>query len=154
MNMRAVFLHILGDFLGSVIVMITSGSLWLLGCNRAASLVPEAYQDYNFQCISAEMNLLDNSTENFQSSNGWFSSSSQCDKFIINNNGDSVLGDSTLENNLFGCYSVNNISRTVYYVEPSWTLIIDPFCSFCLVTLIACMTLPVLRAPILILFQT
>ena len=141
MNMHAVFLHILGDFLGSVVVMVTSGTLWWLGCDRmdknfADTVMDSEYSDYMLACRSADAEEM-NTTQS-------------CFDFEMLEVSESL--DS--ENHYLGCYLVDNDTKTFTYLEPRWTTLIDPGCSLILVAIIITMTLPVVQKPIMILLQT
>jgi len=141
MNMRAVFLHVLGDFLGSIVVILTAGTLCLLGCgHKLSNISGTIYENFTAECISAEENAAINDLADTSVNN----QNNSC--FDVSNN--------VLSTKIFGCYSINTLSETIKYSEPSWTLYIDPLCSFTLVCLLIFMTVPLLKGPVSILLQT
>jgi len=162
MNLYAVYLHIFGDFLGSIVVMFTSGALVWLGqgraCTSLSSYAVELNETglwYNDVEISYYPAVYDGSEAG---PFGKMPARADLDCMQISDllayEKDAVKPDSS---SYFGCYGVSeNVKgvQEIYYVEPSWTTWIDPVCSLILVVIVICLTYPVVRMPMLILMQT
>lgn len=162
MNLYAVYLHIFGDFLGSIVVMCTSGALVWLGQGRASSNLSGYAADLNSTGLwfnDVEMAYYPAVYDGSEA--GPFGNTPDRDSLdcmqisdLLAYEKDAVKTDS---NSIFGCYGVFNNTmgvQEIYYVEPSWTTWIDPVCSLILVVIVICLTYPVVRMPMLILMQT
>lgn len=135
MNMRAVFLHILADFMGSVVVICAAFTLHFVGCDRLLHNnleVQEEFKDWTQYCkLSSDYSWEAQDCYNIATNTTKFVSYSW-----------------------FGCWSLNHTAMTITYLEPTWVCYIDPICSLTLCMALLILTIPLLREPILILLQT
>lgn len=157
MNMRAVFLHVLADFLGSIVVIAAAFTLFFLGAERAREdIKANGYE------LAAE-----NSDIQKSSINQWkFIPIYSPDVAPTHYNGTKFLCSDivpfeSLENhtvyesqNWGGCLQINSTARTFKYYEPGWVCYIDPVCSLTLVCFLLILTLPLLKEPVMILLQS
>ena len=172
MNIYAVYLHIFGDFLGSIVVMCTSGALIWLGKDQALKRLSN-YEDPNSS--NQTIGVLETETPSnfslrwnklnfyhYQAVYDGNRSELQCariEDLITYDPGNKQNDGSILweANPIWGCYGVKNdtdLDYEIFYQEPEWTTWIDPICSLILVVIIVCLTYPVVRKPMLILMQT
>ena len=163
MNMNAVFLHVLGDFLGSIIVMITAGLLIFMGCERSVALASvsshkhKSITNITETCIDARS----------QAGQNYLKDKNCYDTFDLQYKG-------TYSQSYFGCFtnsdnteiiSENGTDLTCFvkedvggicefsYVEPTWIDYLDPILTLSLVALLVYMNLPLIKRPIMILLE-
>lgn len=137
-NMRAVFLHVLADFLGSIVVIIAAFTLYFVGIDRQMS--PEKLAAYDINSTSYNLVKVMSPEVDF--------------KMLSCTDMDTKSKKSYNSSNLFGCYQLNEAEKSLTYYEPAWVCYIDPVCSLTLVCFLLVLTIPLLKEPVMILLQS
>jgi len=137
-NMRAVFLHVLADFLGSIVVILAAFTLYFVGIDRQMSV--EKLASYNINSTNYNLIKVMSPDVDFKIHTCTFM--------------DTESKKSYNSSNLFGCYELNESEKSLIYYEPAWVCYIDPVCSLMLVCFLLVLTLPLLKEPVMILLQS
>lgn len=127
LNMKGIFLHVLGDAVGSVVVIISAILMYFF-------------------------NNCDDADDNDSVKCALHSTASECGDFLTDNNIDQ--GNMTAFINQQPGVDTEMVTLMYPGIDTHWTLYVDPVTSIVLTALILYTTLGLLKVPIMILLQT